>query len=117
MNRVRICAPVWSKKSHDEDIGHETHSLSSYDMPLFVFVKACYTLDGHIIRFCGPGRKNDVLRIGTNQVGNMLTRFVSQEMWRVKNLWRTFLASSTPFSASHPYACVRLCGFPYWSVK
>ncbi len=35
-------------------------------MPLFVVVKACYALDGHIIRLCGPGRKNDVLRISTN---------------------------------------------------
>jgi hypothetical protein len=35
-------------------------------------MKACYPFDSHIIRFCCPGGKNDVLWIGTNQVGNVL---------------------------------------------
>lgn len=71
-NRVRICAPAKSKKGCDEDKEHETHSLCRYDVPLFVFVKASYTLDGHIIRLCGPRRKNYILRISTNKVGNVL---------------------------------------------
>lgn len=45
-------------------------------MPLFVFVKAGYTLDGHVIRLCGPRRKNYVLRVSTNKVGNVLAIFI-----------------------------------------
>ena len=41
-------------------------------MSLLVFMKASYPFDSHIIRFCCPGGKNDVLWIGTNQVGNVL---------------------------------------------
>jgi hypothetical protein len=41
-------------------------------MPLLVFMKACHPFNSHVIRFCGPGCKNDVLWIGTNQVGNVL---------------------------------------------
>lgn len=75
-NRVRICAPAKSEKGCDADKEHETHSLCRYDVPLFVFVKAGYTLDGHIIRLCGPRRKNYVLWISTNEVGNVLAIFI-----------------------------------------
>jgi hypothetical protein len=49
-------------------------SLSGDDMSLFVLVKACQPFDGHVIRFCCSGRKNDVLWISTNQVGNVLMK-------------------------------------------
>jgi hypothetical protein len=75
-NRVRICAPTKSKKGCDEDNEHKTHSLCRYDVPLCVFMKASYALDGHIIRLCGTRRENYVLRISTNKVGNVLEIFM-----------------------------------------
>lgn len=50
----------------------KTNSLCGNDMSLLVFVKACHPFDGHVIRFRGPGRKDNVLWISTNQVGNVL---------------------------------------------
>ena len=96
----------------------KTNSLCSDDMSLLVFVKTCHPFNSHVVRFRSPGRKNNVLWISTNQVGNVLIYIhENKEMWKAGVQRRTFLASSTPFSASQPYACVRLCGFPYWSVK
>ena len=41
-------------------------------MSLLVFVKACHPFNSHVVRFRSPGRKNYVLWISTNQVGNVL---------------------------------------------
>jgi hypothetical protein len=53
-------------------------------MSLLVFMKACHPFDSHVIRFCSPGRKNDVLWIGTNQVGDVLEQSMRIENARGK---------------------------------
>jgi len=57
---------------------HETQTVWVV-MIFLVFMKACYPFDSHIIRFCCSGSKNDVLWIGTNQVGNVLKRSMRTE--------------------------------------
>ena len=39
-------------------------------------MKACHPFNSHVVCFRGPGRKNNVLRISTNQVGNVLEQYL-----------------------------------------
>lgn len=49
-----------------------SHRLCGDDMPLLLFVESGDTFDRHVIRFRCSRRKDDVFRVSSNEVCDML---------------------------------------------
>lgn len=41
-------------------------------MSLFLLVEASNSLDGHVVGLCGPRGENDVFRVGTYELSDVL---------------------------------------------
>lgn len=86
-------------------------------MSFFVFIEPRNTLDGHIICLGSSRSENNVLGLCADEVRYMLECVTGVSFCTHKLNRFTLRATSTACSASHPYAWVRLCGLPYWSVR
>jgi len=49
-----------------------TYGLRRDDMPLFLLVETGDAFNGHIIGLCRTRSKDNIFRISTNKIGNML---------------------------------------------
>jgi len=93
-----------------------THCLCCDDMSLLFFVESSDTFDRHVVRLRGSRCEDNVFCIGPNHVRDVLWDDADGETLisgKRNTVVNTLRASSTAFSASQPYACVRLWGFPY----
>ena len=60
-------------------LNNAAYCLSSYNMPLLVFVESSDALDCRVIAFSCSGREYYIFGIGTNQIRNMLKAFLIKE--------------------------------------
>src|SRR3982074_735457 len=82
-------------------------------MSLLVFMKAGHPFDSHVIRFRSPRRKDDVLWISTNQVGNVLEQSMRIENARGK---RTEANLPRILHALFRFPAIRVCSTMWISV-
>ena len=109
MNPIHICAPVTQDIliNKKEKGGHDfTYSLRCDDMLLFFLVETGNSFDGHVVSFGGTRSKNDVFRVCTNQIRDMLRKFIIVET-ETKN----------PLNPHLPCVLHCLLGFPSVSMR
>lgn len=113
-------------KGSDTETRSPTHGLSGDDVISLRSVELGDTLDDHIITLSSATGEYDIFALSTDELCDLLydDRRINSHISTLQifkfafdDESRTVRASSTAASASHPYACVRECGLPYWSVK
>lgn len=114
-SRTHLCSCKENEPQRDSKTV-DMHRLGCNDMFLLLLVEPSNSLDDHVVRLRGTRGENDVLLIGSDEVRDFLKTNIKKLTNKIPEPKRTCRACSTACSASQPYACVRLWGFPYWSV-
>lgn len=102
MSRERTCAPADGHELEYQQGQVSTHCLSGDDVLFLFLVESRDAFDSHIVGLSSTRRKDDVLGVSTNQVGQMLRTKQSDDGGAIMLKGATLRASSTAASASQP---------------